>query len=112
MARKSNAQTALDQTLEQVASTEAHVEPIVEQTTEVVTKTEEPAAQTSDIVTAIVTDQTTNVSQKIRALSAAGLKMGPIVKALTTSGYVTKNGTPICFQHVRNVLNTQPKKAG
>jgi hypothetical protein len=80
---------------------------ITEQVAEVVTET-----STIDPVTTITNDKTTNVSQKIRALHAHGLKMGPIVKALTAAGYKTKNGTDIRFQHVRNVLTTQPKKAG
>jgi len=58
----------------------------------------------------ICADKTTNVSQKIRALSALGHKPGPIVKLLTESGYKTKNGTDIRFQHVRNVLKTPVKK--
>jgi hypothetical protein len=85
-----------------------------EQNTEAQIVTEQVAVETPTIdpIVAITSDTTTNVSQKIRALSAHGLKMGPIVKALTAAGYKTKNGTDIRFQHVRNVLNTQPKKAG
>lgn len=61
---------------------------------------------------AVAADSTLNVSQRIRKLSELGLKRGDIVKALTEAGYKTKNGSPIRFQHVRNVLITPVKKAG
>lgn len=62
-------------------------------------------------VTAIANDTTKNVSVRIRELHALGLKYGAIQKAITASGYKTKNGTDIRFQHVRNVILTVAKKA-
>jgi len=70
---------------------------------------EQPTIETQ--VSQIASDTSKNVSVRIRELSALGLKMGPIVKALTAAGYKTKNGTDIRFQHVRNVLNTPAKKS-
>jgi hypothetical protein len=59
----------------------------------------------------IAKDTTKNVSVRIRELSTLGIKNGPIVKVLTAAGYLTKNGSAIRFQHVRNVLNTPLKKS-
>lgn len=64
----------------------------------------------SSKIQAITSDSKLNVSQKIRALDALGRKRGEIVKDLTNSGYKTKNGGDIRFQHVRNVLITPIKK--
>lgn len=75
-------------------------EAVVEENTNVPTKEQ-----------TIVSDTSTNVSQKIRALSALGHKPGPIVKMLTEGGYKTKNNTDIRFQHVRNVLLQPLKKS-
>jgi glutaredoxin len=50
-----------------------------------------------------------NKSGVIRFLSSEGLKTGEITKILQDGGVKSANGTPIRYQHVRNVL-TQPVK--
>jgi len=80
---------------------------VLEQTDE--TRPTEVSIETK--VKEIAADKNKNVSYRIRELAGLGLKMGPIVKALTEGGYKTKNGTDIRFQHVRNVLMTPAKKS-
>jgi hypothetical protein len=48
-----------------------------------------------------------STSAKIRYLSGTGMTTGAIEKALKAYGVTTKNGDPIRYQHVRNVLMTK-----
>jgi len=75
-------------------------------------ETTQTEATVVDPAVAIAADTSKNVSIRIRELSGLGKKKGEIVKLLTDAGYVTRNNTPIRFQHVRNVLITPAKKAG
>jgi hypothetical protein len=59
-------------------------------------------------IPALFTEHKTK-SNVIRFLSSEGLKTGEIAKMLQDAGVVSVNGTPIRYQHVRNVL-TQPVK--
>jgi hypothetical protein len=76
------------------------------QNAEVVTTEVTPASQ----ISAIANDTSKNVSIRIRELFALTGKYGEVKKALDAAGYMTKNGTPIRFQHVRNVILTVAKK--
>jgi hypothetical protein len=48
-----------------------------------------------------------STSAKIRFLSSLGMSTGAIEKSLKAYGVTTKNGDPIRYQHVRNVLMTK-----
>lgn len=75
---------------------------------EQMTKTNAIEAQvaTKIEVTAELLAQWDNTSKKIRGLSALGLKNGEIEKAFQAHGVTTKTGSPIRYQHIRNVLIT------
>ena len=47
-----------------------------------------------------------NTSKKIRGLHAVGYTNGQIEKIFITNNVTTKTGTPIRYQHIRNVLIT------
>ena len=47
-----------------------------------------------------------NTSKKIRALNALGYSNGNIEKIFQNIGITTKSGSPIRYQHIRNVLIT------
>lgn len=47
-----------------------------------------------------------NTSKKIRGLHAAGYTNGQIEKIFQANNVTTKTGSPIRYQHIRNVLIT------
>lgn len=47
-----------------------------------------------------------STSSKIRACAVAGMSRGDIERYLRANGVTTKNGDPIRYQHIRNVLIT------
>jgi hypothetical protein len=69
----------------------------------------EPIPAPND-VHAIVWSETMNTSQKIKALGKMGYKNAQIQKVLNP-WYEQKNGRALRYQHVRNVLTQNYKKA-
>jgi hypothetical protein len=92
------------------------VEPIVEAPTETAfgalvaayVPAERPPS--TDDVKAIVWSDTMNTSQKIKALARQGYKNSAIVK-LMNPWYMSVKGRELRYQHVRNVLTQNYKKA-
>jgi hypothetical protein len=82
----------------------------VQSEVQVETSVQDEAIRKLEAIKAIAADTSKSVSHRIRELAGHSQKMGDIVRLLTDAGYKTKNGTAIRFQHVRNVLKTEPKK--
>lgn len=63
-------------------------------------------APVNELTNEIFPEQVNDTSKKIRFLSSLTYTTSEIEKALKVLGVTTKNGDPIRYQHVRNVLNT------
>ena len=60
----------------------------------------------TELTAAIFPESVNDTSKKIRFLRSLDYSVAEIEKALKIVGVTTKNGDPIRYQHVRNVLNT------
>ena len=60
----------------------------------------------AELTVEIFPEAVNDTSKKIRYLSSLGYTVSETEKALKVLGVTTKNGDPIRYQHVRNVLNT------